>query len=129
LSVQYVQIFFLNLLLNIIGKFIPQASELDRVLQHTEEREGNQIRTNKGKTSHLLHISPYVKLREKERYVQRISLSSLEFNNLTYSKFSSLKPFCSWECAKKYSNDFGPKFYKEYLDIHIDLAAGYNIVI
>jgi hypothetical protein len=53
----------------------------------------------------------------------------LEFNNLTYSKFSSLKPFCSWVCAKKYSNDFGPKFYKEYLDIHIDLAAGYNIVI
>lgn len=86
------------------------------------------MRTNKGKTSHLLHISPYVKLSEKQRQLQRVSLGSLEFNNLTYTKFSMLKPFCSWECAKKYSNEFAPKFYKEYLNILIDIAAGYIVM-
>jgi hypothetical protein len=67
-------------------------------------------------------------LREKETYLKRDSLASLEFNNLTYSKFSNLRPFCCWECAKKYSIEFVPKFYKEYLDLHIDIAAGYVVI-
>ena len=65
--------------------------------------------------------------RMSESTVRRASVQGQKSDTPVFNQLAKLNSFCTWECAKKFICNFTSVTHKDYLNLLIDILAGYKV--